>query len=73
MHILGTHIEQIKFKILQKRILKVIGPIDELNKPETTKKNPEEKGETIAVDGEVDIEGMEGNYCCGCCCCIFYS
>ena len=70
LHISGTRIKLIKFKKIQKRILKVIGPIDELNKPETTKKNPEEKGETI--DGEVDIEAMEGNYCCGYCSCFFY-
>ena len=71
LQISGTHIKQIKFKKFQKRILEVIGPVNELNKPDQTiKKNPDEKSKTI--DGEVDIEGMEGNYCCGCCCCIFY-
>ena len=72
MHITGAHIKQIKFKKIKKRILKVIGPSNEqnVNSDQTAKKNPEEKSETI--DGEADIEGMEGNYCCGGCCLFFY-
>ena len=67
MHITGAHIKKIKFKKIKKRILKVIGPSNEQNvdSDQTAKKNPEEKSETI--DGKVDIEGMEGNYCCGGC------
>ena len=73
MHIAGAHIEKIKFKKIKKKILKAIGPLDKQNgKPDqAAKKDPEKKRETI--DGEVDVEqGMEGNYCCGYCCCIFY-
>ena len=47
-----------------------IGPPDEQNVD--SDQNREEEGTPETIDGEVDIEGMEGNYCCGCCSCFFY-
>ena len=71
MHITGASITKIKFKKIKKRILKVIGPSDS-NKSEQGAKEDSNGKSKQTMDEKVDIEEIDGNYCCSCCVIIFY-
>lgn len=72
MHITGTYITKIKFKKIKKRILKAIGPSDANKSEQEAKKDSNGKSKQT-IDEKVDIEEIEGNYCCSYCAIVFYS